>query len=394
MGSNKKVAITSAVLILLIIITAASIIAIFAAAQQTVNSEVSVTYKSEYVSGTASAKYYVGEADIEGTAMRVNGEASGATSIEFNSRNANQNATLSPVEKEIKLSETDNFVVFEYYFTNTNSQNDFMAILTTSDSNVKNMTITTATSDEKIEDFSTIKTSGYDISTLSLSKTISASSNGYVYVKVKISNLDNDADFKLNFNWYLGKAEPNLEKLHFELVDGDHYVVSDEGASGVVVIPEEYGGYPVTCVGSFYHNENIISVTIPDSVTGGIGPFSGSSIQSISIGSGKLDEDAKQSFQYQTFYNCKNLNEVILSNETIYKYGCDTSGISTMWLFDTYGYLFSYLKSGTGKVKIWTEIDDGTNKHFNGTDHEYGTFTKSPTTETINGRTYNVYTKN
>ena len=276
MSSNKKIALTTGVLILLIIITAASIIAIFAAAQQTVNSEVSVTYKSENVSGTASAKYYVGPNDKEGKQMRVNGEEAGATSIDFNSKNPIETQTLSPVEKEIKLSEENYFVVFEYYFTNTNSQNDYMVKLSTSDSTVKNMKFLTEMSYEKVSDWqegSLLDVEGLfstDIANLNLTEIVPANKELYMYVIAKINNLDNDADFKLNFNWELGQIKATPEKLSFDLVDNNYVVkAQDENISGEVVIPAEVGGVPVKEIAenAFANNSNITSIVIPEGIT-------------------------------------------------------------------------------------------------------------------------------
>ena len=117
MKAKVKMGIIISVLCLIALISIIAIVAIFAANSQTFSSNISVTYTSEEISGTATAKYYVGSEDATGTEMHEGGTAEGKASIEFNAGEENKNTSLSPVDKNIKLSSTNNFIVFEYYFT-------------------------------------------------------------------------------------------------------------------------------------------------------------------------------------------------------------------------------------------------------------------------------------
>ena len=127
-----------------------------------------------------------------------------------------------------------------------------------------------------------------NVEQLKIEQLISASSNGFVYVRVEITNPDNDADFKINFNWDLKKysVEPTLDKLNF-VQSGEFYEVSiAPDAEGEVIVPATYMGKQVkiaepqeggsylgghedkyTFTGSFTNLKNVTKVTLMKGIT-------------------------------------------------------------------------------------------------------------------------------
>jgi len=70
--------------------------------------------------------------------------------------------------------------------------------------------------------------------------------------------------------------------------DGKGTIVSYNGKDTIIVIPDQIGGVPVKAIGKgAFVNNNLISVTIPNSVTSiGFGAFWHNKLTSVTIGDG------------------------------------------------------------------------------------------------------------
>ncbi len=122
---------------------------------------------------------------------------------------------------------------------------------------------------------------------------------------------------------------------------------------------------------AFYRCSALKRINIPTSVVNiKVDAFCGTGLTSVTIPAAVNFIDA--------FFNCEKLNEVIIDSPTIYK------AVSSE--YDSNGSLTYYIKTG-GTIKILQTIDDNSNTYLN----DRANFTKSTTT--IDGKSYNVYTK-
>lgn len=129
MTTRNKILLSVGAVCLVAVIAVVAVVAVFAARSQTVNSPITVTYKSKQVIGKASAKYYLGDTTT-GKDMKTGG-SSGETEITFAAGTAAAEPnTLQPQENIdfTTLAEDKLYVVFEYIFENQGN-NPFSATL-------------------------------------------------------------------------------------------------------------------------------------------------------------------------------------------------------------------------------------------------------------------------
>lgn len=220
MESKKKliVALTSLCSVLLVAIVAMGIV--WAATQQTINSNVKVTYTATAVSGSVSANYYFGSDTA--TAMTSDGTAQGATTVTFTDVQANANGALQP-QGNIVLQNDDGqtFVIFEYIISNTSTTKGMSAVLTYTDNSTSpNIADTNVyvyaegTGTQVSSPFTNVATlrGTSNANRLAgttgnlISGTVAANSIAYYYILVEIQNLANDAEFSGQFSWNLTVA--------------------------------------------------------------------------------------------------------------------------------------------------------------------------------------------
>ena len=171
----------------------------------------------------------------------------------------------------------------------------------------------------------------YTCTVCDATKTETVSATGHTY--------SDQWSYDEDYHWHAatcGHNEETKDKAEHTLVDGIctvcnafigtkglEYTLSDDGTyyivSGIgtavdenIIIPDMYGGKPVTEIGSqaFYQNQTIQSVAIPDSVTA-IGSFAFckcESLTDVTIGSGV------ETIEKQAFAKCASLENVIIKD--------------------------------------------------------------------------------
>ena len=107
---------------------------------------------------------------------------------------------------------------------------------------------------------------------------------------------------------------PRLAQAQFEysIENGAVTITGYTGPGGDVVIPETIEGLPVTSIGpsAFYHNSDVISVLLPDSMTSiGNAAFAMCwNLASITI------PDSVTSIGWQAYYHCLGLTHVTIGS--------------------------------------------------------------------------------
>ena len=247
MKSKQKLSLSIIIAIfgLLALICSIVIIAISAASNQNVLSNISVSYEAEGVSTNVSARYYIGS--DEGLDMTTTGKPDGETSLVFARGKETKSNTLNP-QGDILLSFANNYVVFEYRFENQGM--DFEAILKFTGT-AENISLYQAESTtEPIQDYSEVSSLINDPKDFEVYSFIEEGATKYVYLKVEISQLQENATFEGNFVWDLG---PDLSKEltnTFTFIDNTTSYSISGLQPGINVtnleIPSYYKGKPVT----------------------------------------------------------------------------------------------------------------------------------------------------
>lgn len=215
MTNKAKMAISIATVALIALIAVVAIIAIFANSKQTFTTSINISYKSTQVAGTAKGNYWVGATSKPMEAKKsAEGEAEGDNTLHFNADDqALDGATLGIKSGEkIELSTDNDFVVFEFIFTNT-SGNDYEAVLTYTSTIESNFAVDAISSKTKVEQAQFASTIGeVGQKKLETGKTVSVTvpkggEEAYIYVRIKISDIGTDATFNGNFSFDLHQAQ-------------------------------------------------------------------------------------------------------------------------------------------------------------------------------------------
>ncbi|MBQ6848909.1 MAG: leucine-rich repeat domain-containing protein, partial [Clostridia bacterium] len=161
----------------------------------------------------------------------------------------------------------------------------------------------------------------------------------------------NDALLNAAWRYADGGEEPEEPEGPLMTEDGFYYEVGDDGnvtitryagEGGDVVIPDEIDGYPVIAVGNhtFWNNQDVTSVTIPDSVTriGNSAFAKCEELTSVVIG------DGVTTIGYRAFAETDNLTDVVVGDgvKRIEARAFYASGITSMVLPDTVEYIGEY----------------------------------------------------
>ena len=291
--SKIKFMVIIAIASVLALMSVIAIIAIFAANKQTVLSNISVVYEADKfgVSGTVSAKYFIGSADETGTSMTTTGLENGEKTLTFAPSEETRQNTLNP-QGTIQLTKENNFVVFEYKFTNTNSDIKYkdklyMATLTFKGT-ADNVTLTSATSETNaITSFSTIEDAITNPTDFKFYISVQPNQTMYGYIKVQITNITDDASFNGDFKWDLNlDNSEELDKI-FKFRETATYCsisgLQDDFSSPDLVIPTYYKGKPVTVIAdaAFKGKKMFLNLTIPETLTTIHDAFSETSLANI-----------------------------------------------------------------------------------------------------------------
>jgi len=204
-NSSKKKLIVAATLVGVVLLAAViSVVAVLAAATQTVNSSITVTYSVTDVSAKVSAKYKQG---TSGTATDFTAGA-GVTVIEFDADDANTSPKSFDAVTVPALTSTEPFVTFEYKFENkaTKAFNIYLTGIPTGTDNmsVKVLAQATAAADMGTLDFTSAEDAASSSETSLATVTGSIGAVQYIYIRVSVINLNESATLgEGGFQWLL-----------------------------------------------------------------------------------------------------------------------------------------------------------------------------------------------
>lgn len=203
MNAKKKIASSLFTMFSMILIVVMSIILSLSvkSIQNRANAE---SFRAYGVSATISGNYYVGK-----TAYKMYSEDK--DTIVFDSYDEESFPALDPAD-QIKLSAKNNYVVFEYIFTNTSDDVSFVVSMTNI-AEIINMDVTYGYSYKKLDSFDTITLSQLDNVPL-----IAGDGNTlYFYIKAQISNSNKKCSLSGAFCFSLISEEI----YEINLIEGD-----------------------------------------------------------------------------------------------------------------------------------------------------------------------------
>lgn len=214
MSTRTKIVLSIGAMCLVAVMSIAAVVAVFAARQQTIQSSINVSYTAKEVEAMVKANWYEGSGSAQ--PMKVGGSSSGDDSINFTAGGPSQTGALSPTKETIELSESNNYVVFEYIFENTGKE--FIAKLSyaddgnsadenvniyagCSDNGTQKTTSNLATGDSDVKKLEN-KQSG-DFLTFTVPNGKEGKQTWYAYVVIAINAIGDDAGFSGTFTWDL-----------------------------------------------------------------------------------------------------------------------------------------------------------------------------------------------
>jgi len=207
--SKKKLVVALSVIAVVVVAAIVSVVAVLAAPAQVVNSQVSVSYTVTDVSATVGARYAVANSAIV-DAGEITFTADNDGTVE-GSLNFIDTDSETPIPENINLTSTNNYVVFEFKFTN-NATLAFDATLSAIPTTVTNMVLSYAVKTEAVADFDTITdyTVFYDQvnetkvnNVASVTDEVAGSGVSYIYIKAAIDDLNTGANLDGAFSWNL-----------------------------------------------------------------------------------------------------------------------------------------------------------------------------------------------
>lgn len=217
MSAKQKMTIAITALCLVAVVAIVTVIAVFAANQQTFTSQISVSYTVEDVQCTVSARYYGGKDNAVTTGKDMKDPDSQKTELKFGV-DLDETGTLQPEDGDVVLTSSDKFVIFEYIFKNDNEEDKAFTAELHYTGTASNVTVRTNEKGQKLTPasdfvsepkthFDTEKTVTENPNFTINAITVPANETVYVYVRVQISNISQDASFVGGFAWTLKTAK-------------------------------------------------------------------------------------------------------------------------------------------------------------------------------------------
>lgn len=203
MKSKKKLIIALSSFAFVLVAAVVTVVAVLAAANQAINTNVSVVYYSKQVAGTVSATYQVG--DKAAVSMTTTGKADGSKVITYEGSEKPQTDSLLPLEviELFAVESTDatvaETVTFTYTFTNNGSAN-YTATLEYNDTGAEDDNVLTVYGSELTDNedgtYSVVVPSG-----------TTAEEPVTVTITVSIKHVAFNAEFSGTFGWALEGSE-------------------------------------------------------------------------------------------------------------------------------------------------------------------------------------------
>lgn len=211
MSSKKKLIVSLSAVCLVAVIAVVAVVAVLAAGQQSITSNVNVTYRATGIAAKASANYYNVATNATELGAASAFTAAGGAGVENGvitfSPTGTTTGTLSPAG-EITLSAAKPVVIFEFKFENLSQSRD-IALGLTLPATQTNVTVSYYVAEEAITNPADVEfASAETITVTDLAKKADAdtASYKYVYVKAQVADLTTDADFDGDFAWTLDPA--------------------------------------------------------------------------------------------------------------------------------------------------------------------------------------------
>ncbi len=190
MSTKKKLYMAIFSLCIMTIMALLTIASVFAAKNQSVSSQLDVSYHATNVAVTVRGDYLL-KNDTSYTSMGAN--------IEFSPAEAYSVKTMKV--NGIAMTEVKNYTVFKYTFKNNSDDVGVNINLVSNVTNSSNITLTYYYATAEISNYNLISNNSFSQVTLNTSQTL------YIYVKVKVVDLSTDASFSGSFNFNLSKTE-------------------------------------------------------------------------------------------------------------------------------------------------------------------------------------------
>lgn len=340
MNSKAKLSLTITAMVLVAMIAIVSIIAVFAARTQNFTSSITVSYTSREVQGTATARWGLYNDYIWNNMKDDNGNME----IHFE-REPLENAALSP--DDIVLENEDDFVVFEYNFTN-DGPHPYELTLTyedddAPDENVNLYTWATpikSTADEDVGTLDVDFSCGLDYTkdnymhdkfTNTLTTTVIPDEKISIYIMLEIADIGEDANFSGTISFDLdGTAATDYTEDLLYYTNGETATIigvangtPSQDYEGVTLLNKSelnisptYNGLPIQTIAAFafYGQAKLNRILSFGNVNYlGCTAFSNSGLSGELILAGTV-----KTICFSAFSSCKSLDCVIIQNGVEY----------------------------------------------------------------------------
>ncbi len=261
MNTKSKIVLGISVACLVLSIAILAVVSIWASTRQTITSDINISYVAMEVRGSASARWKIGELG-DWRYMTVNGAADGDTELRFEDDELT-NAVLKPTQNTIKLSSENNFVVFEYIFTNDLDKSYVVDLINKSTSSSdSNFLIFSVSTDERI--VSNFEQSINSTFTDWQVSTVQPNGTHYVYLLAHIQDVSKNANYDGSLSFTLDGQDYSE---YFEFAGGTITAVNENLST--IRVPSKINDQSVTTIASnaFANATNLTELIIPDSVT-------------------------------------------------------------------------------------------------------------------------------
>ena len=201
MASSKKILIASVLLGVLLLGAVITVVAVFAASQQSVSSQITVSYVVDDVGAKVSGTYATVPTNGAITKKAMTGGNNGVLEFRVDDPEKPISETQLAIES-IELKSTEKRVVFEYRFENTAAK--AFTISLTERPIATNMDIRYKVSAEELGD--SAYRSEYELDTLNNQVLMNQNDVMYIYIFVTIHSLNSPASYAGDLGWTLLKV--------------------------------------------------------------------------------------------------------------------------------------------------------------------------------------------
>lgn len=276
MTKPKTKLIFSLIVMMFVLLSAVVIVAVaFAAQQQSISTDLTISYLAQDLDGSVSATYQIGET---GTPQNLIPTSTNTSNVNGNKLvfNAKDTASAGSLEfpNDIELTSQNSCLILKYTFENTGSKHYIATMSFDSELIFTNMNV-----EYSIDSGNTYSSNRYGV-VVKGTDTDVATTNSY-WIKISITEKQKNASFSGKFNWVLkgcDNSETNLsyksiDLLEFSGSNGSYSasVTSAGGTDGTIVFPSQINGDTVTTIVASSLSDDdknkIKNVYIPDSVT-------------------------------------------------------------------------------------------------------------------------------